>query len=270
MDADDRKREILSAVARGDLSPQEAAEQLHALDQPPEPDPAPLPPSGAGHRPGSVRIGASLRKVEVVGDPSVREAVADGAHRAWRDGDTLVIESEPGDEDDEDDDDVEFFRYGRPFGFSSVGRHRVRFGRYDTLRVRMNPDLPLEARVEAGALSVRDVRSPIRARVSAGSAKLDGFAAPLDVEVAAGGFKARGRLDRGQSRVRCDAGSVKLHLEAGSSVAVRGEAHLGAVDIAGRRTQGMFNEATSVTVGSGAGSLDIECNLGSVKVTSDV
>jgi hypothetical protein len=62
---------------------------------------------------------------------------------------------------------------------------------------------------------------------------------------------------------------VKLHLDSGSSVAVRGEAHLGSVDLAGRRTTGMFNEAASVTLGSGTGTLDIECNLGSVKVTSD-
>jgi hypothetical protein len=266
---DDAKREILSAVANGSLSPQEAAERLHALDHPePEPAPAPPPSAGAGDRPTQIRVLASLRKVEVRGDRSVAEAVADGSHKAWRDGDTLVVESEVLDRFDDDDDDDELF-YGRAFRFSAGGRPRVRIGCHETLVIRMNPDLALDARVEAGALSIRDVTGPIRARVSAGSASLDGFAAPLDVEVAAGGFKGRGRLDRGRSRVRCDAGSVKLHLDRGSSVAVRGEAHLGSVDLAGRRTTGMFNESTSVTLGSGSGTLDIECNLGSVKVTSD-
>jgi hypothetical protein len=266
-DGDDAKRAILSAVADGSLSPQEAAERLHALDHP-EPDPAPPPPAGAGARPSGIRVLASLRKVEVRGDPTVTEAVADGSHRAWRDGDTLVVESEVLDRDDDDDDDFSY-GYGSAFRFSHRGRPRVHIGRHAPLIVRMNPQLALDARVEAGALSIRDVAGPIRARVSAGSATLDGFAAPLDVEVAAGGFRGRGRLDRGTSRVRCDAGSVKLHLDAGSSVAVRGEAHLGSVDLAGRRTTGMFNESTSVTLGSGTGTLDIECNLGSVKVTSD-
>jgi hypothetical protein len=266
-DGDDAKRDILSAVANGTLSPQEAAERLHALDHPEtEPDPAPPPPAGAGDRPVEIRVLASLRKVEVRGDPTVTEAVAEGSHRAWRDGDTLVVESEVLDRDDDDDDDEPF--YGRAFRFSN-GRPRVRIGRHEMLIVRMNPQLALDARVEAGALNIRGVSGPIRARVSAGSATLDGFAAPLDVEVAAGGFKGRGRLDHGRSRVRCDAGSVKLHLDAGSSVAVRGEAHLGSVDLAGHRTTGTFNEATSMTLGSGTGTLDIECNLGSVKVTSE-
>src|SRR5687767_7022655 len=116
MTVEDAKREILSAVAQGSLTPQEAADRLHALDDPvddPGPHPAPPPPAGAGDRPAAVRVGASLRRVEVVGDSAVREAVADGAHRAWRDGDTLVIESET----DDDDDDEESFAYGRSFSF---------------------------------------------------------------------------------------------------------------------------------------------------------
>jgi hypothetical protein len=270
---DNRRREILLAVADGRLSPQEAANRLHDLDHPedaePEPEPAyePAPP-----RPVStegvarVRIEASLRKVEVIGDPSVQGASADGPHQAWQDGDTLVIEGE---------DIEEEFReirhnargYASTFSFSRGGLSAVTIGRQKALVVRMNPDLPLEVRVDAGALNTRGVHGPITARVSAGSARLDGFSAPIDVEVAAGGIKGTGRLDGGASRVRCDAGSVKLHLERGSSVEVNGEAHLGKVTLGGRESSGVLNDTSSVTIGGGDGTLDIECNLGSVKVT---
>ena len=262
---DDARRRILLAVADGSLSPQEAAEQLHALDHPDEeaaePQPAPPGPTPpAEDRPLRIRVQASARKVEIIGDPSVREAVADGRHEAWRDGDTLVIEGEW-------DLDREDFRSA---GFS-FSRHRsaVMIGNHTALVVRMNPDLPLEVRVEAGALTTTGVRGPIRAHVAAGSARLDGFEGPLDVDVAAGGFKGRGRLDHGHSRIRCDAGSVKLQLDRRSSVTISGEAHLGKVEVLGQRSTGVLNDSACATIGMGEAALDIECNLGSVKVTDD-
>jgi hypothetical protein len=268
-----RRREVLLAVADGRMSPQEAANSLHDLDhpedaEPAEPDatydPAPAPASTEGV--ARVRIEASLRKVEVIGDPSVRGASAEGPHQAWHDGDTLVIEGE------DIEDELREIRhnargYASTFSFSRSGRSAVMIGRQKALVVRMNPDLPLEVRVDAGALTTRGVHGPITAKVSAGSARLDGFAAPIDVEVAAGGIKGTGRLDSGASRVRCDAGSVKLHLERGSSVEVNGEAHLGKVTLGGRESSGVLNDVSSVTIGGGDGTLDIECNLGSVKVT---
>lgn len=263
--SDDVRRRILSAVADGTLSPQEAADQLHALDHPdeevvePQPEPASVPPRRSDDPPLRVRVQASARKVEVIGDPSVREAVAEGRHEAWRDGDTLVIEGEW------DIDADEFRTHGFSFNRS---RSAVMIRNHTALVVRMNPDLPLEVRVEAGALTTTGVRGPIRAHVAAGSAKLVGFEGPLDVDVAAGGLKGRGRLDHGHSRIRCDAGSVKLELDRRSSVTISAEAHLGKVDVLGERSTGMLNDSATATIGAGEGDLDIECNLGSVKVTS--
>ena len=266
---DDARRRILSAVADGSMSPQEAADRLHELDHP-EPEPEPdietepgferVPPPD---RPVRIRVKATARRVEIIGDPSVREATAEGAHEARHEGDTLVIEGEW-------DHDEEFRRHVHTGGFNfSRGRTAVMIGRDAALVVRMNPDLPLEVRVEAGALTTTGVHGPIRAHVAAGSARLDGFRGPLDVDVAAGGFKGRGRIDHGHSRIRCDAGSVKLQLEPGSSVRIHGEAHLGKVDLMGRQSVGPLNDSTSVTVGDGTATLDIECNLGSVRVTDD-
>jgi hypothetical protein len=264
-DDDDPRRAILSAVADGSLSPQEAAERLHALSHPdeaPAAEPAAPPPAG-GEGVVRVRVEASARKVEIIGDPSVREAVAEGPHRAWRDGDTLVIEGEW-------DHDRHFREHIHRSEFSfSRGRSAVMIGKQIALVVRMNPDLELEVRVEAGSLTTKGVRGPIQAHVAAGSARFDGFEGPLDVDAAAGSVKGRGRLDHGESRIRCDAGSVKLQLQRGSSVRISGEAHLGKVDLLGHQSTGVLNDSTSVTIGDGAGTLDIECNLGSVKVTSD-
>jgi hypothetical protein len=248
------------------MSPQEAAERLHALSHPdevPEAEEGTSPPASSGHE-GlvRVRVEASARKVEIIGDPSVREAVAEGPHEAWRDGDTLVIQGEF--------DDHQFREQFTTSGFSfSRSRSAVMIRKQLALVVRMNPDLELEARVEAGALTTTGVRGPIRAHVAAGSARVDGFEGPLDVDVAAGGVKGRGRLNRGESRIRCDAGSVKLQLQPGSSVRITGEAHLGKVDLLGHQSSGMLNDSTSVTVGDGAATLDIECNLGSVKVAAE-
>lgn len=263
---DDPRRAILSAVADGRMSPQDAAERLHALahpDEAPEVTEASPPSSTDAEGPVRVRVEATARKVEIIGDRSVREAVAEGPHEAWRDGDTLVIEGEW-------DQDREFREHISTSGFSfSRGRSAVMIGKHTALVVRMNPDLPLEVRVEAGALTTTGVRGPIRAHVAAGSARLDGFRDTIDVDIAAGGFKGRGRLDHGESRIRCDAGSVKLQLERGSSVQISGEAHLGKVDVLGRTSTGILNDSASATVGDGAGTLDIECNLGSVKVSAD-
>lgn len=263
MSDDDVRRRILSAVAEGTLAPQEAADQLHALDHPGEQEPEPAAPrrTPPGEAPMQVRVQASARKVEIIGDPSVREAVAEGRHEAWRDGDTLVIEGEW----DHDELRDEFRTTG--FNFSR-SRSAVIIGQHTSLIVRMNPDLPLEVRVEAGALTTTGVRGPIRARVAAGSARIDGFEGPLDIDVAAGGLKGRGRLDHGHSRIRCDAGSVKVELDRHSSVTISAEAHLGKVDVLGERSNGMLNDSACATIGAGEGALDIDCNLGSVKVTT--
>ena len=273
-DREETRRAILSAVARGEMTPTEAAERLHDLDHPPEDDGGYEPPPAArtyepppGEKARRIRVEAGLRGIEIIGDRGVSEAVAEGPHEARRDGDTLVIETTT-------DDDLR----STAFSFASVGRHGMRIktrphrshGIGRMLTVRMNPDLALDAWVEAGSLTTRGVRGPIRAHVAAGSARIEGFEEPIDVEVAAGGLKARGRLDHGESRIRCDAGSVKIHLERGSSVRVTGESHLGKVSMDDDfGSKGLLNDSRTMTIGSGAGSLDIEVSLGSVRLTSD-
>ncbi len=111
----------------------------------------------------------------------------------------------------------------------------VRLRSTAALQVRMNPELALDAKVDAGPLSIRQVHGPIKARVSAGPLKIEEFEGPLDLHVAAGPIKARGTLDHGDSRIQCEAGSVNLHLTHGSSVRVKANATLGKVHLFGER-----------------------------------
>src|SRR4030081_2123986 len=92
----DAKREILAKVVAGTLTAQEAALELEELAGPaPSSEPLVTPSDGGTTR---VRVVASMGSVTVIGDESVREAVAEGPHVARREGDIFVIESREEDE----------------------------------------------------------------------------------------------------------------------------------------------------------------------------
>ena len=235
------RREILSRVAAGSISPEEAAAQLEGLAQEPSAD--------AIQR---VRIERQFGSVDIVGDPTVRDAVAEGPHRARIHGDAMVIESEP-------DDGSAGFAFGLPFG--------RRFG-MERLLVRMNPQLALDLELQAGNCRVRGVTGPIKAEVQAGSATIDGFASPVELSVQAGSVRATGRLRAGESTVSCEAGSVALHLERGSSVRITADSALGKVTLPGSGVaQG--RSSREAVVGEGEASLRIQTSMGSVNVTAD-
>jgi hypothetical protein len=168
----------------------------------------------------------------------------------------------------------QFGPWGGPPGWAErwglLGAFR-RFG--EELTIRMRPDLPLDATVTAGSLKVAGVTGPLRVAVAGGSAGLDEFRGPLDLSVEAGSVKGSGLLVSGSSRIRCQAGSVRIHLERGSSVKVRARAELGNVilpgDAEGERWLAGGGAAREVTVGDGAGLLEIESNMGSVVVSAE-
>src|SRR5207244_3518286 len=157
------------------LTPAEAAVLLSQLD--------------SGEAPVSteqlrrVRISGQFGTARVLGDLSVLEAIAEGPHRARREGDELVIESESV---DEMASHFNFSRSDRPW------RSFARGAKHIPLTVRMHPDLPLEVDLAAGTLSVRGVRGPILAEVSAGTVRIDDFESPIDVAVASGTVRATG------------------------------------------------------------------------------
>ena len=237
------RREILGRVAAGTISPEEAAAQLDGL--------ADEPSTGAVER---VRIERQFGSVDIVGDPTVREAVAEGPHRARIDGDVMVIESEP---DDGSGGFAFGFAVGRPFGIG-----------IDKLLVRMNPKLALDLELQAGSCRVRGVTGPIKAEVQAGSATIDGFQSPLTLSVQAGAVRANGCLREGSSTITCEAGSVGLHLERGSSVHITADSALGKVSLPGANT-GKGRSTREAVVGDGLADLQIRTSMGSVTVSAD-
>lgn len=311
---DDARRKILEAVAAGRMDPGEAADRLADIDAGFADDTDDAERTEATRHetvierrvtvrddtPSTVtciKVDGSFRSVEVVGDESVREAVADGPHRVRWEGDVLVIDAS-GLGDDEDDDRPEFGEWFRTS--TRGGAHRVGMAFRDAreyrprpLRVRVNPHVPLEARVEAGPLSIRRVKGPVKARVAAGPLTIEGFESPIDVRVSAGKVDARGRLDHGVSTIDCDAGKVRLHLEHGSDARVNASATLGKVDFGGlgRRKErfdwrgngdlsdlgdklaGILNNAFSdeheVVVGRGTAVIDIRVSMGAADITFD-
>ena len=245
---EEARRAILRQVASGDLTPEEAARQLDELESR---GPVVVSTQIPGERSAKIRVVRTAGWAEIVGDPTVQEAVAEGPHVARRDGDTLVIEGEQ--------DSVEL----PGFRFSWRRGYQFRFPDVRPLRVRVNPDIPLEVEAQAGSLRVRGVRGPIRAEVQASATRIDGFGGPIELNAQAGSVRASGRLDHGASRIRCEAGSVRLHLERGSSVRVSAHAMLGKISVDGRPDDNAW------VIGDGAASLEIEATMGSVRVSSE-
>jgi hypothetical protein len=277
----DPRRDILAAVARGDLTPEEGAarlEEMPALPAGPataalpppliEGQAIPVTPPPPATTLRAVRVVRALGTAEIMGDPMVREAVADGPHAAEREGDTLVIR---GVFDDEDEEGATF-RYRRG-GIRIRTGHRSRFsiGGHDPspLRVRMNPDLALELDTQAGSVRIRDVHGAIRAHVQAGSLTIDGFRGPLDLSVQAGSLRGTGVLDAGLSRINCEAGSVRLNLERGSSVRVRARSTLGKVSMGDTDSVSIGGGAQELVIGDGKGTLEVDATMGSVRITGD-
>ncbi len=269
-------RDILDQVARGSLSPEEADARLDELErEEPIPGSRPEPETGTARE---IRIVRQRGQVEVVGDPSVKEVTVEGLHIVRREGDTLVIEGE----DDWDDhvkqrespprsghawggwDDFPGFIFTRRF---SGGWMRGWDSR--PLVVRMNPHLPLEITLQAGSARIRGVLAPIRAEVQAGATSIDGFTGPLTLSVQAGSVRASGRLDHGESRIFCEAGSVQLHLLRESSVRITARSSIGKISLPTGDGWVVGGSDREATIGAGAATLDIETTAGAVRVTAE-
>lgn len=242
----DMQREILNQVAAGTITPEEGAARLDGL----EPD-RPPPSTTTAPSVREVKIVSRFGSAEVIGDASIVGAVAEGPHSARQQGDALVIEQSPFTEDTS-------FVFSRSHGRFTLNG----FDLDRKLIVRMNPDLALTATVQAGNLRIANVHGQLSGEVQAGNCTVTDFRGPLKLGVAAGNVAATGRLDSGSSSIRCDMGQVKLSLDPASSVRINARSTMGKVDIDGSGVKGSV-------VGSGAGVLDIDCTMGSVRVSVD-
>jgi hypothetical protein len=268
------RREILERVASGELSPEEADELLREAAGAQE---TPSPPAAAASHITRLKIRSGFGAIVVVGDESVVEAEVDGLHQASHEDDTLVIHSDL-------DPDV-------PGAFEiDLGRHRRRRGRLGiavgpmvfgashrgrplqkaSLRIRMNPNLDLDVRLDAGSLSLTHLRAPVRARMSAGPITIEDFTAPLDVSVNAGAIRALGELTYGESRIKSDAGAVRVGLSPTSNVRILADTALGKIVLPGHDPESgkRFSSRREAVVGAGDATLRVETAMGSINVTT--
>ena len=262
----DLQREILSQVAAGTITAEEGAARLESLEAAETPRTAGTAPAPTAPQPGAsetrrVKVISQIGSAEIFGDPSVVYVVADGPHSVRQEGDTMVICQAPFEESDH-------FTFGhgdRRMTVNGIDFHRRK------LTVRMNPKLALFASAQAGSIRIEGVQGPIEGEVQAGNCQVSGFRGPLNFVIQMGNLSASGRLDAGASKVRCEMGSVKINLEKGSSVRVTARTTLGKVSIAGEGADRVEMGETNkdVCIGSGAGSLDVECTMGNVRVSAD-
>ena len=322
--SDAERRSILSQVAEGTLSPDEAADRLSALDRDSGSHDQPgssrssvktaaggergLPPGAPASR---IRIVGSVRMVQIIGDANVKEASVEGPHDARREGDVLVIEGEgpdvpwsqpgwrwnwnwAGEGQGEDEEETAgrpkdwYVGYKSGVGWSS-GRNRAqrvgvagfpsaaafadslsgaRQRRAPALKVRVNPNLPLEAGIKAGAMSITGVAAPIIAEADAASLQIKGFSSPLDVKVNAGKLEATGLMNEGESRIECNAGKVDIRLEHGSRVKITARAELSRINLPSSevRSGGLLGSEHEALIGDGGANLFMEVNVGSATV----
>jgi hypothetical protein len=244
----DQRREILSQVATGAITPEEGAARLEALGSESRGAAAPPPPAAAPTaRPvREVNVITRFGNTEVIGDPTIAFAVADGPHQARQDGDTMVIEQSPITDDTA-------FEFNRPFARITIPG----FDFHRTLTVRMNPTLALRTKVQAGNLSIEGVTGPVSTDVKAGNCTVTGFAGPIKLSVAAGNIDASGRLDGGDSSIRCQMGEVKVRLDKSSNVRINARTTMGEIATSGAKDN---------VVGAGSGILDVSCTMGNVQV----
>jgi hypothetical protein len=241
----DPRREILSQVAAGTMTAEEGAARLQALESNAD-APSASAPLPAAPPVRTVVVVSRFGNAEVIGDPGVAYAVADGPHQARQDGDTMVIEQTPITDD-------KAFEFVRPYA-------RIKIPGFDfhrQLSVRMNPALALRTKVQAGNLRIQGVKGAVTSEVQAGNCVVEGFTGPIALSVAAGNIDASGRLDGGESSIRCQMGEVSVNLDKSSNVRINAHTRMGEVAIEGVRDR---------IVGSGAGILDVGCTMGSVHV----
>lgn len=254
----DVRRRILEEVAQGVLSPQEAAALLQEVDAAGSPATTAVAVRPAEGEVAEVSIRCPAGKLTVIGDPTVKEAVAVGPHSMRREGDVLAITLD-------DPSGAGFSIVAGPgFRFSSVNRQ---------LEVRMNPALRLRFDGQAASVVITGVTGPITGSVQAGATRIEGFEGPLNLSAQAGSIVASGRLSGGSSRITCEAGAVRLGLRKGSSVRIKASSTLGKVKLLGeqRRTEGWgIGSTQEAVVGGGEGSLEIVTSMGAVAVEEEV
>ncbi len=114
----------------------------------------------------------------------------------------------------------------------------------------------------AGSLEVDGARALDHVRVTAGSLRVRGAQEPVDVLVQAGSAQVNMVQTHGQSRLRCESGSLQLTLEEGSDAKVHSDVQLGRLTVEPEPK----DRNRDVVVGLGAAEIDVEVVMGAVNL----
>jgi hypothetical protein len=224
--------------------------------------PSYAPPSepGSGQRPRTgtsrierVSLRAIGRRVRIVAEPAVATVAVDGQHVLKRNGSVMEVSSDG------------------EFSASIDGFQLLRTRKLDDLRalsigkelfVRVNPRMIVDVEVTGGSLNAENIVKLGRVRITAGSAKLTGVGQVEDAIVQAGQLTLSGAICTGQSRIRCESGTLSLKLDDDSDVTVHGEAQLGKISWSGGHTGGV----DEVVMGEGRAKLDVSVVMGFAQI----
>lgn len=275
---------ILEDLAAGRIEASEAARLIDEVKtRPSEPDSADLPDSpdaepgtysqpdfGLGDDvPPSARrtngtrgvdricVRAVGRRVRIIGDPRVATASAEGPHVLRRNGSVLEITS-----DGDLGPSLDGFTLLRPP--RSLDDLRA-LGLGKELLLHVNPSIIVDVELAAGTLNTEKLPYLGKVRVTAGSAALNDVRETSDVLVQAGSTTVKGTIATGRNRIRCESGSLNVHLGNGSNVTVHAEAQLGKVMWSGAHT----GAADEVVLGNGSARLDLTAVMGYVQVKAE-
>jgi len=251
----DELRDLLNQVAAGQISPEDAESALQNASPATEPVEEELAPEPVRR----ITVRGSAVRLVVVADPEVDTAIAEGPHRVSHVGDRLTVHS-----------DLRVGEYEAEAPKSTFASWLSNVNRAgSTLRVRVNPFLPLDVLNVAGSLELAGMQAPTSVGVEAGSAKLHDGAGQLTLSVASGSADVEWQF-HGESSVTTDLGSARLAALPGSDVQITAEATLGLATI--RLADGTTIKATAeghppVRAGAGAGRLTASTRLGSLVVS---
>lgn len=127
----------------------------------------------------------------------------------------------------------------------------------------------LHAEINGGSLNAAEIGGPTHLEVNGGTIRVE-RAQNLNAEVNGGTLSWAGVLSSGTHRVEVNAGSAALHLLAGSSVRVDGEATLGQVnaDFPMQKTGNFMESRLSGQLGDGSAHLGFEVAAGQLKLVT--
>lgn len=255
--------DLLTKVASGELDPAEAARRLDEDPTAPTLDRLTV----RSHQGvAGIRVEAVGVNLQVIADPTVTTAVADGPHRVHQEDDTLVFDL-PGQRRGED-------RYEATPSWQ-WGRFRLDwpYGSGERVTLRVNPDLAVTLELQACKVTVRGLHAALDLRSMNCSVGILGHHGPLTAAITTGSAQIEAVLTGPSDSVTTDMGSVKLTLLPGSDTLITSHAEMGSLKVAGPSVRnghddlsGLHSTSTAAA-GAGTGRLEVSVRMGSAKVT---